>query len=182
MRSGLSTLFVAGTCYEYGNQIGQLDEDDPPAPNNAYAVAKNALRVQLELLKSSVPFSFIWGRIFYLFGEGQAPASLYQLVSQAIAEGRTEFALTSGDQLRDYLAVEAAAKYIVDLTLSGRDVGIVNICSGGPISIRDLVSGWIRDNGWTLNLTDSHQEQRSFESQAFWGDNSKLKSIIGTKP
>ena len=35
---------------------------------------------------------------------------------------------------------------------SARDHGIVNVCSGRPVSVRSLVEGWIRDNGWSIEL------------------------------
>jgi len=52
--------------------------------------------------------------------------------------------MSGGEQLRDYLSVEEAARYLVSLALNKGDNGIVNICSGKPISIRRMVEGWIR--------------------------------------
>ena len=45
----------------------------------------------------------------------------------------------SGQQLRDYLPVDDAARYLVVLALNGRDNGVVNVCSGRPVSVRELV-------------------------------------------
>src|SRR6185312_13689123 len=46
--SGLKTLVVAGTCFEYGMQSGPLDEEMDTRPANPYGLAKDALRRQLQ--------------------------------------------------------------------------------------------------------------------------------------
>ena len=45
--------------------------------------------------------------------------------------------LTKGDQIRDFLDVGVAAKIIAILALSEKQ-GAFNICSGTPISVREL--------------------------------------------
>ncbi|MBA0922450.1 MAG: NAD(P)-dependent oxidoreductase, partial [Nitrosospira sp.] len=42
IESGLSSLLVTGTCFEYGMQSGALSEDTPTKPNNPYGYAKDA--------------------------------------------------------------------------------------------------------------------------------------------
>jgi len=56
IEGGLSSLLVAGTCFEYGMQSGPLSPDLLPRPSNPYGYAKDALRRQLEFLKSVKSF------------------------------------------------------------------------------------------------------------------------------
>lgn len=179
VEGGTQTLVVAGTCFEYGMQYGPLREDLPTRPANPYGFAKDALRRELEFLKASQPFALTWARLFYLYGEGQAGTSLLPQLRQAVARGDRTFNMSGGEQLRDYLAVEEAARLLVSLALACCDAGIVNVCSGRPISVRRLVESWIRENGWTIDLNLGHYPYPDYEPMAFWGDRSKLGDILG---
>lgn len=175
---GLKRLVVAGTCLEYGMQSGELMESTAAAPTNPYGYAKNCLRQQLEFLKKVQPFSLVWGRLFYMHGEGQAPNSLLPQLEQAISRGDSVFNMSGGAQLRDYLPVQDVAAYLARAALVDEDAGVVNICSGKPVSVRSLVEGWIveRDAGIALNL--GHFAYPDYEPMAFWGDRRKLDTYL----
>lgn len=177
--SGLKNLQVVGTCFEYGMQSGPLSEDMEPRPNNSYGFAKDSLRRQLEYLKATHPFNLVWSRLFYLHGEGQAENSLLPQLRKAVERGDATFDMSGGEQLRDYLPVSEVARSIVALTLKQADIGVVNIGSGQPISVRKLVEGWIKDNGWTINLNLGCYPYPDYEPLAFWGVAGKLTSLIG---
>jgi len=179
VEGGLGALVVAGTCFEYGMQSGPLHEDLPTRPENPYGFAKDALRRELEFLKTAKPFALTWARLFYLYGEGQAGTSLLPQLRQAVARGDKAFNMSGGEQLRDYLTVDAAADLLVSLALARCDEGAVNVCSGRPVSVRRLVEGWIRDNGWTIVLNLGHYPYPDYEPMAFWGERHKLDRILG---
>jgi nucleoside-diphosphate-sugar epimerase len=178
VHEGLRCLVVAGTCFEYGMRSGVLTEDLTPYPENPYARAKNSLRQNLESLKLTKPFNLVWTRLFYVYGEGQSKTSLYSQLKEAVLRGDTEFNMSGGEQLRDYLPVEAVAREIVRLAMLGVDVGTVNICSGNPISVRELVERWIRENGWKIKLNLGYYPYPDHEPMAFWGSRKLLDSII----
>jgi dTDP-6-deoxy-L-talose 4-dehydrogenase (NAD+) len=178
LEEGLSTLVVAGTCFEYGMQSGPLDETRAAAPANPYALAKDALRQQLQQLQRQLPFSLTWARLFYLHGEGQAASALLPQLRQAVAAGLPSFAMSGGEQLRDYLAVEQAADHLVALAGKRREHGIVNVCSGQPVSVRALVERWIAANHWSISLDLGRHPYSVHEPMAFWGDTRKLKQCL----
>lgn len=169
IRDGLSNLIVLGTCFEYGMQSGPLSVDMASKPCNPYGYAKDALRKQLEYLKNSYHFHFTWGRLFYLYGEGQSEKSLFGSLNKAVKQGRNTFEMSGGEQLRDYLPVSKVAEIIVNYALNPKDYGIVNICSGKPVSVRSLVEGWIKDFGWNIQLELHKFPYPSHEPMAFWG-------------
>ena len=181
VESGLLNIVVAGTCFEYGMQSGPLSEDVAPHPSNPYGFAKDALRCQLEYLKSAFPFNLTWARLFYLYGEGQAESSLLPQLMQAAERGDPVFNMSGGEQLRDYLPVTEVARHLVSLALTKRDLGAVNVCSGIPISVRKLAESWVKENGWSIALNLGHYPYPDYEPMAFWGDRKKMDSILVPK-
>jgi len=174
--AGLPSLLVTGTCYEYGMMSGELVEDATLPPSNPYAYAKVALRRQLQFLKAQQPFNLTWARLFYMWGEGQAPTSIYPLLRAAVARGDASFPMSRGEQLRDYLPVTEVAEALA--ALAGRDAGTVNICSGRPVSIRSLVEGWIAENHWSIKPELGRYPYPNYEPLAFWGSRSKLDATL----
>jgi dTDP-6-deoxy-L-talose 4-dehydrogenase (NAD+) len=67
------------------------------------------------------------------------------------------------------------------LALKRADSGVVNLCSGQPISVRKLVEGWIKDNDWSIELNLGHYPYPDYEPMAFWGDRRKLDSLLETR-
>ncbi len=178
IEGGLPALLVAGTCFEYGMQSGALSENLTPLPSNPYGYAKDALRRQLEFLRAIQPFALTWVRLFYLYGEGQSPGALYSQLRAAVMRGDTIFNMSSGEQLRDYLSVDEAARFIVELAVRRDDQGIVNLCAGQPISVRRLVENWIQQNAWDITLNLGHYPYPDYEPMAFWGDSLKLEACL----
>jgi dTDP-6-deoxy-L-talose 4-dehydrogenase (NAD+) len=176
--SGLPSLLVTGTCFEYGMVSGELHEEMEVHPSNPYGFAKNALREQLQYKQKKLEFNLTWARLFYLYGEGQAPSSLYSQLMAAISCGDASFRMSKGDQLRDFIPIEIAAKNLVSLALKGSNIGIVNLCSGRPISIRSLVEGWVSERGSSIELKLGCFPYPDYESMAFWGNCNYLDELI----
>lgn len=179
IETGLRNVVVTGTCLEYGMRSGALHERMDPQPIVPYAEAKDALRARLEDLRREIPFNLTWSRLFYLFGEGQAANSLLPQLKAAVARGEKVFNMSGGEQLRDYLPVERVAEILVRLARGAVDNGIVNVCSGAPISVRSLVEGWIRENGWQITPNPGYYPYPKYEPMEFWGDRTKLDRCLG---
>jgi nucleoside-diphosphate-sugar epimerase len=178
LAGGVKHLLVTGTCMEYGMQSGALREDMPAAPTTPYGTAKNLLRETLESLTSQYGCALTWARLFYSYGDGQSPNSLLPQLRAAVATGERTFRMSGGEQQRDYLPATEQARLLVALAMQGRNNGIVNVCSGKPITVRALVERWIRENGWTIELELGHYPYPDWEPMSFWGDRSKLDQIL----
>lgn len=181
LEEGLGHLFVAGTCAEYGMQSGALSEWMDARPGHAYGRAKDQLRRALERMQESRSFSLTWGRLFYMYGVGQGEASLFSQLERAVRRGDKLFPMSGGEQLRDYLPVTRVAELIVALALAGANHGIVNICSGQPVAVRDLVTRWIRERGWCIELDLGQYPYPDYEPMAFWGDTGKLHRCLDSQ-
>jgi len=177
LSTGLKNLFVCGTCAEYGSQNGLMKESMIPRPILPYSFAKNALRTQLNFLKNKLDFNFTWGRVFYLYGKGQSSSSLYHQLCMAVERRDKIFNMSQGEQIRDFLPVEKAAEIIVSLALMQKDSGIVNVCSGNPVSIKQQVLTWLDMNNWSIDLNLGYYPYSDYEAMNFWGSTSKLNKL-----
>jgi nucleoside-diphosphate-sugar epimerase len=167
--AGVSQICVAGTCLEYGLVNGEIDPEQACAPVTAYGLAKLQLLQQLQrLFESSTSPVLQWIRLFYLHGPGQPPRTLMGQLEGAIARGDERFAMSLGEQLRDYLDVREAAQQFVDLLSGGRS-GVYHACSGRPISVRRLVESRIAQSGVTMRLELGRFPLPAHEPLAFWG-------------
>lgn len=176
--AGLRHMVVVGTCFEYGMRNGALSETMDSAPENPYGLAKDVLRHQLEYLALARGVELTWARLFYMWGERQAAGSLYSMLTAAVERGDRSFDMSGGEQLRDFLPVHTVADYLVRLSLRSKGAGVVNVCSGRPISVRRLVEGWIAANGWDISLNLGRYAYPDYEPMAFWGDPQKLNRCL----
>ncbi|MEJ8847078.1 NAD(P)-dependent oxidoreductase [Variovorax rhizosphaerae] len=176
---GLSSLICTGTCLEYGMRSGELQEFLPTDPRNPYGFAKDALRRQLEFLAVERGLRLGWARLFYMYGDGQAAGSLYSQFLAAGAAGASEFPMSGGEQLRDFLHVAEVARSLVALACDAPGPWVVNVCSGRPTSVRRLVEGWLEERGWSMKLALGRYPYPNYEPMAFWGSNARLTQLLG---
>lgn len=175
--TGLKDITVSGTCFEYGMKTGSLTEDMVAEPGNSYALAKNTLRLFLEELRKEKPFVLKWPRIFYLYGKGQNPNSLFPQLERALQNGDPVFNMSGGEQVRDYLPVESVAENMVNIALQDEVTGIINCSSNQPVKVKDLVKQFMEKSGKSIQLNLGYYPYPDFEPMEFWGDNEKLKKI-----
>jgi nucleoside-diphosphate-sugar epimerase len=79
-----------------------------------------------------------WGRLFNPFGPNEDPRRLIPKTCLRLLKGE-KIQFDAGLSLRDFLHVDEVGSAITSLLLSGVD-GPVNIASGKPVAIRELVS------------------------------------------
>jgi dTDP-6-deoxy-L-talose 4-dehydrogenase (NAD+) len=177
IQNGLSDITITGTCFEYGLQYGCLNEDMDTRPITNYGLAKDTLRRFIQSLQNK--FNFKWLRLFYLYGSGQGEKSLYTQLENTIANNEETFNLSPGEQLRDFLPVNSAAKYIVKAALQNNIQGIINCCSGKPISIRRFVENFFSERNYTIKLNLGYYPYLEYEPLAFWGNTEKMFQATG---
>jgi len=125
-----------GTCFEYDTDQCLLSINTPLNPKSIYAASKSSAFQLLTQIFSVSEVEFSWCRLFYLYGDGEDTRRLVAYIKQKLSIGET-VELTSGNQIRDFLDVQDAAKMIVEESL-GSLQGPINICSGIPITIRQI--------------------------------------------
>ena len=70
-----------------------------------------------------------------------------------------------------------SAEYLARLSCEPSDVGIVNVCSGSPRSMRGIVETWLAENNWRIDLNLGRYPYPDYEPFAFWGNAKKLHAI-----
>ena len=174
IKNGLKNVLVTGTCFEYGLQEGELNEEMECEPNNTYAIAKNELRIFLESFKIDVK----WLRLFYMFGKGQSQKSLISQLDNALNNNDEVFNMSGGEQVRDFLPVEIIAENIVNISMQNKVSGIINCCSGIPITVKQFVENYIEKKQKKIKLNLGYYPYPDFEPMHFWGNNNKLKQLL----
>jgi len=180
VKSGVPHMLVAGTCLEYGMQYGPLTEAMETTPTTPYGFAKDALRKALQLLQRERPFTLQWMRLFYMYGEGQNKNSLLAQLERAIHEGQAAFNMSKGDQLRDYLSIQEVALNFVRTLENPQCNGVINCCSGQPVSVFDLVKEHCREKDSQIHLNRGFYPYPDYEPLAFWGVPTKLMMLNRT--
>jgi nucleoside-diphosphate-sugar epimerase len=139
VHAGCTRFVGLGTCFEYDTSLGvPLRESSPTKPRFLYATAKLALHDLLLAYAPLAKTSFAWCRIFYQYGPMEArerlvPHVIDRLLSGGIAD------TTEGGQIRDFLHVADVGSAIAAVALSELE-GAVNVGSGVPVTVRELVS------------------------------------------
>ena len=135
-RAGVSRFIGVGSCFEYDLTFGELSVETPLKPLTPYAAAKAATFLTLSQWLPCQGIEFLWCRLFYLYGEREDPRRLVPYLRSMLASGKPA-ELTGGNQIRDYIDVTEAGQMIAECAL-GNQQGAINICSGMPITVREL--------------------------------------------
>jgi nucleoside-diphosphate-sugar epimerase len=134
---GRRTVF-AGSCAEYDWSVGYCSEESTPtASRSLYGTCKNGLQEIFTHYCRQEKISGGWGRIFFLYGPYEAKSRLIPSVITALLDARPA-RCTSGTQIRDFLHVEDVARAFGAFLTSDVE-GAVNIASGRPVSIKEVV-------------------------------------------
>lgn len=135
-RAGVGQFIGIGTCFEYRLPNAHITADAALGPVTLYAAAKLALYHMLERRFAESATQLTWARLFYLFGVGEHPARLFPMLHRKLAGGET-VELSSGDKVRDFLDVAEAGSMIAR-AVESEQTGVVNICSGKAVTIREI--------------------------------------------
>ena len=87
-----------------------------------------------------------------MYGKGQNPNSLISQLDRALVNGEQVFNMSGGEQVRDYLPVEKVAENIVKIALQTQIDGVINNCSGEPVTVREFVANYLKSNNKSITL------------------------------
>jgi nucleoside-diphosphate-sugar epimerase len=137
VQQGGRRALVSGSCAEYDWSSEELSEDETPTrPATVYGRCKNLLRLMLELESRSSPFSFAWGRVFFLYGAGEQPGRFVASIVSSLRANQPTI-VKSGSHRRDFLHVEDVAAALVHV-LDSPFEGPLNIAFGEPVTLGDV--------------------------------------------
>ena len=175
---GLSDLTVMGTMHEVGYWEGAIEDDTPCNPLSQYGIAKNALRQSMMLSLQGSSCNLHWLRAYYIYGDALKNNSIFCKLLQAAEAGKAEFPFTSGRNKYDFITVDELARQLAACVLQDEVDGVINCCSGKPVSLGEQVEGFIRERKLPVALKYGVFPDRPYDSPAIWGDASKIQAIL----
>ncbi|MEJ7893314.1 MAG: NAD(P)-dependent oxidoreductase [Solirubrobacteraceae bacterium] len=180
--AGGERAVLAGTCAEYAwsDATHCVEDATPLAPATLYGAAKHALHVVAAAHARQHGYALAWGRIFFVFGPREDERRLGGSVAAALAAGRA--AETSpGEQVRDFLYAPELAEAFVALLGSGV-VGAVNVASGRPVALRELICALGEAAGRPELVGLGARPAKASEPASLTADVSRLRDEVGWTP
>lgn len=140
--AGIHRFVVAGSCFEYGHtgeRYEKIPTDAPLEPTNSYAASKAAASIALLQWAEEHQLVLEILRVFHVYGKGEPKSRFWPSLMSAALAGR-DFPMTEGEQVRDFMQVEAvAATFLSRVTMPHPPVPyaqVFNLSSGKPTTIR----------------------------------------------
>ncbi len=174
---GCRRFVGVGTNAEYDTSYGYLSERTPTAPTYLYSACKLGLSHSLAQLGLLTGMQVAWARLFYLYGPWEDPRRLVSSVARALLAGQ-EAPCSSGTQVRDFLHVADVAAGLVAV-LRSAVTGAVNIGSGEPVTVREVVTRVGALIGRPELLRLGALEPKAGEPTFVCADNAKLRAETG---
>ena len=183
--TSLKRFIYLGSCEEYGEQILPFNETQREKPTTAYGISKLAVTQFLQCFARSCNFPVIILRAALVYGPNQGTEMFLPAMMKALFSGDF-FAMSKGEQTRDYLYVDDLIEAIQialfsDDALNGE---LFNIGSGVALQIKELAQTVAR-----LIARDSKQllgfglkDYRPGEVMAYWVDNTRASALLNWKP
>ncbi|WP_157151090.1 NAD(P)-dependent oxidoreductase [Brachyspira sp. SAP_772] len=175
IKNGGKKVIFIGTCSEYDFYDRAIKETDNVNPRNLYSKYKNYLREISEFYCLKNNIDFCWARVFYVYGKNENPKRIFPYIINNLKENK-KVVINHSQLKKDYMFAGDVAKAIALITNSNFN-GIINICSGKPISLKEfaLIIAKKMNKEYLLELKELNTE----EPNILLGDNSKLVHEIG---
>lgn len=178
MEGGLKHVVVMGSMHEIGYWEGPIKEDTPANPSSNYGIAKNALRQMVTLLAAQNNVCLQWLRGYYILGDDLKNSSIFTKITELEQEGKPTFPFNSGKNKYDFITVEELAKQIATVASQEEINGVVNCCTGNPVSLADKVEEFIEEHHFKIKPEYGAFPDRPYDSPGVWGDPEKINQIM----
>lgn len=178
IEGGLPQLAIMGTMHEVGYWEGAITEETPTNPTSLYGISKNALRQMTFLLADGKDVKIDWLRAYYILGDDEKSSSLFGKIVGWEKEGKATFPFNSGKNKYDFISVEELAQQIAASATQDEVHGIINCCTGNPISLAERVEEFIQEHGFKIRPEFGAFPDRPYDSPGVWGDAEKIQKIM----
>jgi len=181
-RGGGRRMVMAGTCaeYEWSADTHCVERATPTRPATLYGTAKDALHHTVATFAAQESLSMAWGRVFFAYGPHEQRGRLASSVAESLLRG--EVAQCSlGEQVRDFLYAPELAEAFAALLLSDVE-GPVNMASGLPLPVRDLITAIARAAGRPELVALGARPTSPDEPARLTADVSRLRDEVGWAP
>lgn len=170
-------VIIPSSSYVYAPSGEQLNEKSSLDPANEYAISKLAVEYVANLWSDKL--NIIVTRPFNYTGLGQNNNFLVPKIIYHFQQRKKFINLGNLDVTRDISDVRTVSSIYRLLIENNPASGIYNICSGRPVSIREIINTASLVYGHQMDIISSQQLMRSNDILYQCGDQTKLRNAIG---
>ena len=174
----VKSISVMGSMHEVGYHEGIINSNTACNPCSLYGIAKNALRQMLLNAVTNSETKLKWLRAYYIYGDSYRGSSIFSKIVNAAKEGKKTFPMNDGNNMYDFISVFDLAKQISLASIQNKYNGIINVCSGKPVRLRDQVEAFITQNNLDIELQYGVFPKRAYDSPIEFGDATIINKII----
>jgi dTDP-6-deoxy-L-talose 4-dehydrogenase (NAD+) len=168
--NGIAELNIIGSCLEYGDTAGMVEDADQPKGGDSFANTKIKLNNFVKEL--SVPYR--WFRPFFIFGDGQSKNSLIPSLITNLKKGLSP-EIRAINNSHDFIAVDDVSRAIFLASNNDSLHGEINIGTGVLTPVGEIVKALHAKFGVEFN--------QYFEASPGLSSNSqKMNSLTNWKP
>ncbi|MEZ0602652.1 GDP-mannose 4,6-dehydratase [Paraburkholderia sp. IW21] len=170
-------LLVASSANVYGNVTSDaIDESFPVTPVNHYAASKAAMETMVRTWFDRLPILIV--RPFNYTGRGQMSNFLVPKIVEHFAQRESAIELGNIDGARDFSDVRyVASAYQALLESEAAASETVNVCTGTPYTLRDILSAASDLTGHELDIRVNPAFVRQSDVKMLAGSPAKLRSL-----
>ena len=118
---------------------------------------------------------------YYIYGDDARGSSIFAKLCQAAEDGKTEFPFTTGKNKYDFIHIDTLAEQIMQASIQSEYNGIINVCTGQPISLAEKIESYIKENNMNITLKYGAFPDRPYDSPGVWGDATIINAIMERK-
>ena len=170
-------IILTGSCYEYGDYDGRLEENLSPQNPSIFGLTKIAIFDYFESLCKANELNFKWARIFFSYGPNQRNVSLIPSIWKNLKLNKKN-SIKTPFLSNDFIYVDDVANGILNLLDNKSPSGIYNIGSGKLTSV-----------GYIANLIHSYYKKDlpypdidTINLKGFYSDNRKIENLTSWEP
>ena len=165
-KNNIEKFIFFGSCAEYKDSNLPLETTSKTLARNNYTKYKlNTLKYLINRCVEKK--NYLWLRIFYIYGNNNYENKLYNYIK--IKKYKNELIYLSNPNLiRDFIHIKKAVKLIKNKFIT--DKGIVNICTGKGMTIKNFTSKVIKNKKFfNQKVKFNYISNRNFDAQYIVG-------------
>jgi nucleoside-diphosphate-sugar epimerase len=180
-RKRLKCFVQIGSSDEYGNKPAPQREDMRECSISTYSFSKTATSHFIQMLHFTERFPGVVARLFLVYGPGQDHKRFLPQIVLACLKGEA-IETTEGRQIRDFCYVDDVVEGLIRSAVIPQAKGhIINIASGKPVFIRDMINKVVGIVGKGKPLLGA-RPYRTGENMELFADINLAKSLLSWEP
>jgi UDP-glucuronate 4-epimerase len=172
-------IFYASSSSVYGNNINfPLSEEQNLRPINIYGVSKKLNEVTADFFRRIHKMNIVGLRFFTVYGEWGRPDMFLMKLFKCKFDNLTFYLNNKGNHQRDFTYIGDVIKVLNNIFKKKLfNVKVLNICSGKPINIKEI----IKKNNILNNIKINYVSKNKADVLKTHGSNFKAKKLSRIK-